>query len=190
MGGNDNLSGVRILEHNFYPMRPAATGRAPTRALLAKLRATHVIQPKLNGDRVCLWVERDDSTYAQHRKGGAYSFMIRNRGQFAKLPAGTVLDGEVFGGKFYPFEVLRFGDLDLRTNGPEARALLAERVCRWLGEEWLFAEPTLAQLDQMATDFPATRQWEGVVCKRRGSAYRPHAKPTHESPDWFKLKWC
>ena len=178
------------MKRNFYPMRPTVTGLRPDCAWLAENRGEFIIQPKLNGDRVCLWIERDGSTYAQHRKGGAYTFRIRNAGAFTKLPAGTVLDGEVLGSNFYPFEVVQFGDLDLSGMGVEHRAKLAELACHWCGVEWLFAEPTAAQLAQWEADWPITRAVEGVVVKRLGCQYRPHSRVFHESPDWFKLKWC
>ena len=178
------------MKRNFYPMRPSVTGLRPDCAWLAENRGEFIIQPKLNGDRVCLWVEANGGTYAQHRKGGAYSFRIRNAGAFTKLPAGTVLDGEVLGSNFYPFEVVQFGDLDLSGMGVEHRAKLAEMACHWCGVEWLFAEPTAAQLAQWEADWPATRRVEGVVIKRRGCRYLPHSRVFHESHDWFKLKWC
>lgn len=173
------------LNRDFFPMRPTATGKMPVPALVNELRGRFVIQPKLNGDRAILWV-LDGEIYIHNRHGGEYRLMVRNRATFARLPRGTVLDGEVFGGKFHPFEVVRYGDLDLSERGAEARCRLAESLCGWLEIEWLFAEPSAEWLNAGAANAP---QWEGVVCKRRDAVYRPCKKSHHESADWFKLKW-
>ena len=169
-------------------MRPSVTRLRPDCAWLAENRAEFILQPKLNGDRVVLWIERDGWT-AQNRHGSRYSFRIRNAADFAALPSGTVLDGEVIGSNFYPFDVLRIGDLDLTGAPVENRIGAVKSLCAACRVEWRYSEPTPAQLVQWETDYPLTREVEGVVAKRKGSKYQIHAKPFHEADDWLKFKW-
>lgn len=173
------------IKPNFFPMRPTATGKIPTIRTIAGLRDKFTIQPKLNGDRVVLWVMAGE-VYTHNRHGSEYKMMVRNRNLFTKLPVGTILDGEVFGGKFFPFECLSFGDIDYTANTAETRCKLAECICYLLGIEWLFAEPTESWL---AAGSANGSEWEGVVIRLRNSAYVPCKKPFHESDSWFKLKW-
>jgi ATP-dependent DNA ligase len=174
------------LYSNFFPMRPTATGKAPTVSLLKTLRDKFVVTPKLNGDRAILWVLADE-VYIHNRHGSAYTFMVRNRASFAQLPVGTVLDGEVFNRNFYPFECLAYGDADYTKQPAWKRLKLAEKLCQLLGIDWLFAEPTDEWIGNGAAN---GTQWEGVVLRLRNSIYRPCGKPFQESSEWFKLKWA
>src|SRR5712671_2028937 len=99
----------RALNLPFYPMRPRRgpdidAGRI--KKILEEIDGKKfVVQPKLNGDRVLLAVRKDE-VQAANRHGSWYTKRVRNAGDFVKLGIGTVLDGEVFGGEFFPFEAL------------------------------------------------------------------------------------
>lgn len=171
------------LSKNFFPMRPTATEELPTGKWLKKLVKDYIIQPKLNGDRAVLWVKAD-GIYVQNRRGGEYSFGVFNRTDFEKLPVGTILDGEVWQRKFWPFECLAYGDLDLTERGPEIRCTMAEKISQMLGHEFIF-QPVDAKWLQNAE----RGVWEGFVAKRRGTPYRPAHRAQAHSWGWYKFKW-
>ena len=159
-------------------MRPTAVAEKCTIENVARL-SDYVIQPKLNGDRVILTMT-DDGVELMQRHGAPYTFMVRNRNEFASLPAGTVLDGEVFASNFHPFE----------TVGPEpveVRVSAAKTICLMLGVEWLFDTPGPEFYAAGRDNLP---MFEGIVAKRVGGKYRPTKKHWHESQDWLKLKWA
>jgi len=103
-------------------------------------------------------------------------------GAIAKLPAeNLILDGEITwdrSGAYHVFDIVWLGDRDVRVLPlEERRALLAQ----------LPMQPPLQRV--VALDDPnpwerASREgWEGVIAKRRGSAYE-HRR----SPHWLKMK--
>jgi len=94
-------------------MRPTATDTTLSpRNVLATVRrleaAGYLIQPKLNGDRVLL-VKRGWIVEAYNRRGSRYGFSVHAISDWRALPEGTLLDGEGWQGRFYPFEALEIG---------------------------------------------------------------------------------
>lgn len=147
--------------------------------LVRGLLADYVVQPKLNGDRVLL-VKRNGIVEAWNRHGSRYSFSVNAMADWGGLPDGTILDGEGWQGRFYPFEAV------IDDAPVEARVEAARRYCLELGNAFIFDTPTDAFLRNGADNLP---QWEGVVAKKRGSIYRWNRKAHFESIDWLKLKW-
>ncbi len=178
----------------FFPMRPIAGAKLSAgnfQRELAKIRRTHILQPKLNGDRACVAV-LGDTVRIQSRRGDWYSHTV-NLQPFHNLNAGTLLDGEVWQGEFYPFEVLAGRGISALRSSVEERIDMAESVCHHLNIEWQFGSRTDGWiLDELCREGqePLTRQWEGIVAKLRGSSYRMLGAAHQESPEWIKLKWC
>ncbi len=169
------------------PMRPTATGllltRDNVRAVVADLEADGwLVQPKLNGDRVLL-VKRAGIVEAWNRHGTRYSFSVA-AADWRGLPDDTLLDGEGWQGRFYPFEAIELAGEYLGRQCPAIRASVARELCRRLGNAFLFDRPAVAWLDNCRDNLPA---WEGIVAKR--GRYYPTGKPWQESADWLKLKW-
>src|SRR5574337_416158 len=143
------------LEMPFYPMRPVR-GRALQRpsgiktlweeAVRDKL---WVMQPKLNGDRVILAVVRG-KVFAQNRHASWYQKKIGNAADFLKLPDRTCLDGEVFKGNFYPFEVLACNGRSLLRTEVHERVQWARDFVRHINHPWLF-EPPSVEWDRKST---------------------------------------
>jgi ATP-dependent DNA ligase len=173
----------------FYPPRPLH-GKALTKAtvfdFIKKMSKTHLVQPKLGGDRAIV-VKLGDTLRAFNRHYGPYKQSVTLT-RWANLPEGTVLDGEVYKKEFYPFEVVKYGPENLMAKGPEDRAAKAKTISAEVGQPYLFDTPT----PESASEFIAmdgTNKWEGIVCTERGSRYTPLASAGQESRTWIKLKW-
>jgi ATP-dependent DNA ligase len=141
------------------------------------------IQRKLNGDRAML--ERTAAgVRLWNRYGGNYGFAV-NLKPYRDLATGTVLDGEVYRGEFYPFEQISDG------SDTVERIRDCELLCRFVGVPYLFGGVTNDWLMGEVT-LPAsrTRQFEGVVCKLASAKYVPLKTETQDSPTWTKLRWC
>lgn len=164
-----------------FPMRPqlfAKLTRANVLAVVHDLAQTHIIQPKLNGDRVVLR-KIDGRLVAESRFGKPYSFSVHAATDWAGLPDGTVLDGEGWQGHFWPFEAV----IDATV---EERVAEAKRLCAVHRRPFIFDAPTDAWLLNASDNLP---QWEGIVAKERGTAYEWLGKPARESWQWLKAKW-
>jgi ATP-dependent DNA ligase len=162
-------------------MRPVmAEALTPQNVLsvVRELSAGYVLQPKLNGDRVILR-KVNGAIECFNRHQSRYSFNVNAVLDWAGLPDGTVLDGEGYHGKFYPFEVVNDAPV-------EERVASAKRICLSLGNAYIFDAPTDAWLLRCADNLP---QWEGIVAKQRGTKYEWLTKPHHTSWQWLKCKW-
>lgn len=178
---------TRLLDGHFCPMRPISAARLYSDNAVELVRAaaeTHIIQPKLNGDRVLL-VKRNGSVSLFNRKRGEYGYRLDTR-PWLSLPDDTILDGEGWRHGFYPFDVLMVGGESHIESPVESRTAEAKRICLAAGQDWLFDTPTDAWLLNGADLLPT---WEGVVCKLKGSKYTPLAFDRYQSWEWFKLKW-
>lgn len=170
------------------PMRPQMGVKLTADNVLyevAKMKAKgYIVQRKLNGDRGVLEMTRL-GLLLWNRYGSLYSASGVDLAAWNTLPLGTVLDGEVYLGEFYPFEVIN-------DKLQEQRITDAEAMCRRCGQPYIFGGITNDWLIGEVTldDNPKTRMWEGVVCKLAGAKYVPLKKPDHESPTWQKCKWC
>ena len=178
-------------------MRPTARGIKLTADNVIDecwaIGGTHVLQPKLNGDRAGLAVIEGNRVVIQSRRGDWYPFEVQNRNTFAKsCSPGTLFDGEVYRKVFYPFELLAINGESLLREPVEARIYSAREVCETIGVPWLFSPPCSEWLKAQATAIepPLTRQWEGVVAKMKGTPYKILGAAHQESPEWTKLKWC
>ena len=172
-----------------FPMRPAM-GLTLTAANVIRLvrkaeRIGFMVQPKLNGDRVILR-KIDGKVEAWNRRGSRYSFSVNADANWQGLPDDTLLDGEGWQCKFYPFEALRIGGQDLTGACVTVRAAAAKDLCRKLGNGWLFDRPADAWLRLCRENLPT---WEGIVAKKTGTPYTPTKKMFHDSDGWLKLKW-
>jgi ATP-dependent DNA ligase len=144
-----------------------------------------VIQPKLEGDRACVGVI-DGKVYIQNRHGSWYKHRVNNLDDFKKLPNATVLDGEVFKGKFYAFDCLvSDGTVHLMATASE-REVLAFQLTKYLRHEWKFERPSKAWVAKLHAQMPI---FGGVVLKRMNSEYVIHGSPNQSSLNWLKRTW-
>ena len=170
-----------------YPMRPSATrewSREQIVAMVPELSSKYIVSPKLDGDRVVLIVGDAGDTVVWNRHGSEYRFNVWNRGDFGRhIPAGSILDGEVWSRNFHPFDCVKWGDTDVSMMPVEQRIEYARQACELIGIPYLFNQPSPAWLRAAGDEI------EGVVIKLRGSPYRWQKRPHHDSPDWLKLRW-
>jgi ATP-dependent DNA ligase len=162
-------------------MRPVMADKLTPANVLAVVHALaddYIIQPKLNGDRVILR-KVNGSIEVFNRHQGRYTFNVNAVLDWAALPECTVLDGEGYAGKFYPFEAVMDAPV-------EARIAEARRLCLLTGNAFIFDAPTDAWLLRCQDNLP---QWEGIVAKQRGTRYEWLHKPNHTSWQWLKCKW-
>lgn len=171
-----------------FPMRPTPGPLFTARNILRIVRdlaaSGFLIQPKLNGDRVLLR-KTAGQIEAYNRHGSRYGHNLDVTG-WTELPDDTLLDGEAWQGRFWPFEALEIAGNSLAGECVSIRATAAKDFCRTLGHAYLFDRPADAWLRLCRENLPA---FEGIVAKRIGSPYKPIKKPFHKSAHWVKLKW-
>jgi hypothetical protein len=143
-----------------------------------------LLQPKLGGDRAVLGVT-PAALHICNRHGGWLHQGIKNRGLLQELQSGTVLDGEVIDGHFYPFECLADGGTSLVAHPTEWRITCARTLCARIGVQWLFAPPTLAYIRKMRANLP---RWEGYVAKSN-LPYPLGRSASEETTRWTKHRW-
>jgi bifunctional non-homologous end joining protein LigD len=101
---------------------------AEVEALLAEAKV--IAQPKLDGARVLLHVL--DEVVATNRAGQLTALAPAELlACAAAAPKGTILDGELVGSTYHVFDLLRFGDKDLRSQG---------YLTRWLALDTLLVD--------------------------------------------------
>jgi len=173
----------------FFPMRPTHGPRITKRfvkTILEQMETKrYLFQPKLNGDRVLLGIS-DRQVVASNRHYGWYQFQVQNATAWLKLGDGTLFDGEVFKGNFYPFELLALEGRSYKANTVEERAIMAMQMCRLCGVQWMYPEPTKKWLLNLGANLPA---YEGVVRKRGDIGYMMLPNASATSPGWLKMKW-
>jgi hypothetical protein len=148
-------------------------------------RQDWVIQPKLEGDRACVGV-LNKNVYIQNRHGDWYKKRVNNLEDFRRLPSGTVLDGEVFKGNFYPFDCLALAGKSYLLNTAGEREVLAFQVSKILKHDWMFERPNKRWVSALRGNMPIHG---GVVLKRMGSPYIIPGDPSKLSLDWMKQCW-
>lgn len=164
---------------------------------------TWAMEPKLDGWRWQSIVERGEPPVSKvvgggvavrsigGRNGKEHQTPLRIENQLAKLPAGTVLDGELVAGKsssdvgrtdlsgterLILFDVLAFNGQDC-TQHPwsERRKLLEGAIKSFAVEDPVVVVPT-AQVDPRILNGWIDLGIEGAVCKRRDAPYRPGSR--------------
>lgn len=165
----------------FFPMRPVNGSPVKEFADLAPSK-DYVDQPKLNGDRVCVGVVKKQ-IYCQNRHGKWYSYNVSNLSEFLKLPSGTILDGEVYGSNFYPFEAIVVGGKDLSIECPSVRIAEAKKLCISIKTQWLF------DYDPKKLSIAPKNIWEGKVRKKLKSKYIRAGSANMANDNWIKNKW-
>lgn len=183
-----NLKICAGLSHPYFPPRPTPgvpLNKGNCDGYVKRESVRYHLQPKLNGDRAlfCLF---GGKTSLSSRHGHTYSFSCENLRVFNNLPDGTVLDGEVWQKRYYPFEAVVIGGSSLMLECPSVRARFAQYICERLSIQWLFDQPTQEWINNLNSN---GKHWEGVVKKLRGSPYHPLASADQNSGTWFKNKW-
>ena len=178
---------VKGLSMPFFPMRPKTGRRILTmddvRDIITRLKDGWTVQLKLNGDRAEVGTDAD-GVHIANRHGTWYGLPVL-LDSFKSLPVGTLLDGEVYKKKFYPFEVLAFGGESMLRCTPAQREAQAKEVCRGLNIPWMY-EVDEGLLSKFTANMPMI---EGVVLKMAGSPYIPLSTATRESDSWIKWKF-
>lgn len=173
----------------LFPMRPRSgpdITKARINIILEEMESKKFVwQAKLNGDRAVLGV-RDDRVMVCNRHGGWFGHTIANAGAFLKIGNGTVLDGEVFGRNFYPFEALAVEGRSFIWNTTEEREIIAMQMCRLAGVAWMYPRPTKAWLSQLSKNLP---KYEGMVRKKADASYIPLGSASQTSSGWVKQRW-
>lgn len=183
------------LRPTFFPMRPATGFRIRSvdhiHRLLDQVAAgSHILQPKLNGDRGTLTVI-DGEVFIFNRHGSAYRMTVLNRDDYLSLPDRTVLDGEIIERHFTPFEAVVLGGKSLMGECVTARIAEAKKIAEKY-DEWLFEYPTLEWLvKNFETQVPLNTRcrWEGVVKKATRRPYTVMGSDSQENTDWLRHRW-
>jgi hypothetical protein len=173
----------------FFPMRPAKGYRLTPDLVLDVLgrMANHrfIYQPKLKGDRALLGVVGRKVVVCT-RNYDWYPYQVENATSYlAKMGDGSLFDGVVSYGSFYPFECLAFDGRSLKCNTVEEREIIAMQMCRLCGIEWLFRTPTKKWL----LAGRANSRYEGVIRKRAGIGYAVQTNASETNSNWTVHLW-
>lgn len=172
----------------FFPMR-ARHGHRITRARIKKLLnemedPRYLWQPLLAGDRVLLAV-RNGSVVAYNGYYGTYHSIV-NENDFFKFSDGTLFDGIVQDGTFYPFECLSLDGRSLKANTAEERVLIAFQMCRLMKLPWKFSKPTRRWLSNLKNNLP---EFTGIIRKQANLPYFEQTSSIAQSQGWMRFKW-
>ncbi len=186
----DKLQVTRGIAMPFFPMRPTRGQVIKTKVDVAdvwrKMRSNAwIAQPKLNEDRAVL-AYVDGSIYIQNRYAQWMKQPV-NAEQWTDLPDRTVLDGGVYGKKFYAFEALAVWGRSFLMATSEERVVMAFQMSRLCKVPWMFESPERSWLDARQANLP---KYEGVVLKMRNAPYVIAGSPDQESANWFKCRWA
>lgn len=176
----------------ILPMRPTFAGILKSEDDLRTVLSLPnvIVQPKLGGDRVVLHKEESELK-AFNRKGEPYKFSF-NTHPWMAIPRGTILDGEVFGGEFHPFDCLQFNGASLMEEKAIVRIGWAAEFCAFACVQFMFRAASFEWLRAAMAENRGKgqrMQWEGVVVKDANSTYVPLSNYRHESYTWRKYKW-
>lgn len=190
-----NPAGKIVIAHGiampFFPIRPYPGHLLRNQGSVEEFywqelrKHDWVIQPKLDGDRACVGVLHG-KVYIQNRHGSWYKHRVNNLEDFKKLPSGTVLDGEVFKGNFYPFDCLASAGKSYLMMTAGEREVMAYQAVKYIGHEWQFTRPNKAWVAKLHEHSPI---YGGVVLKRMESPYIISGDPSKVSLDWMKRCW-
>jgi hypothetical protein len=188
----DRVVIARGIAMPFLPIRPVSSSELRNQGNVEEFywkqlrKEDWVIQPKLEGDRACVGV-LDKNVYIQNRHGQWYTKRVNNLEDFRRLPSGTVLDGEVFKGNFYPFDCLALAGKSYLLNTVGEREVLAFQVSKILKHEWKFERPS------KNPGWPrcvATCRCGAALCSSAmGSPYIIAGDPTKQNLHWMKRTW-
>ena len=171
----------------MFPMRPKSgrqiTTKTDIKDIFTRIKSGWTVQLKINGDRAQVGVN-ENGVHVANRHGGWYGLSV-DITEWQSLPPGTLLDGEIFKKKFYPFEVVSYDGLSLDRSTPANREAKARWLCEKHKVQWLY-EPTQVVLSKMRENMPVI---EGVVLKMANTPYLPLSTATRESDSWIKWKW-
>ena len=171
----------------MFPMRPKSgrqiTTKTDIKDIFTRMKSGWTVQLKINGDRAQVGVN-ENGLHVANRHGGWYGLSVDTT-EWKSLPPGTLLDGEIFKKKFYPFEVVAYDGLSMDRSTPADREAKARWLCEKHGVQWLY-EPTQGVLSKMRENMPVI---EGVVLKMANTPYLPLSTATRESDAWIKWKW-
>lgn len=186
---SDEIEVVKGWTVPFFPMRPASGPTLTRKVALEILEKQedhkYIYQPKLNGDRAILAVVKRQVIVC-NRHFGWYQFQVHNAATFLKLADGTIFDGEVWQGSFYPFDCLALEGRSYKQNTTDQREIMAWQMCRLLGVEWMFPKPTKKWLLALRGNLP---KYEGVVRKRADLGYFVLPNASGTSPGWLKYRF-
>jgi ATP-dependent DNA ligase len=171
----------------MFPMRPKSgrqiISKTDIKDIFVRRKSGWTVQLKINGDRAQVGVN-ENGIHVANRHGGWYGLSV-DLTEWKSLPIGTLLDGEIFKKKFYPFEALAYAGQSLDRHTPADREAKAKELCEKAGVSWLY-EPTPGILAKMRENMPII---EGVVLKMANTPYIPLSTATRESDTWIKWKW-
>ena len=182
---------IRGIAMPFYPLRPVDGYVLRNKSSIERLQKVidsglWIAQPKMHGDRACLGL-LDGKVYIQNRHGSWFKHKVKNADVFKKLPDKTVLDGEVFKGNFYPFEVLAIAGKNLTFQTCFEREVLALKTSEFLEIEWRFGKPSARWLSNLKKNMP---DFDGVVLKRAAMQYVIPGAASGLCCDWIKHRWA
>lgn len=171
----------------FFPMRPITGPVLQDESDIAEIEAAkdYFWQPKLGGDRV-LMAKVDGKLWFANRHGSWYSFSVENSKLWQPIPGQTLLDGEVYKKKFYPFEALVVAGKSHMRDCVTVRAQIAKELCEKYGEKFLF-DPVSPDWIRNGISMKRT-DWEGLVGKKKNSPYLILGVKK-DSPQWVKRRW-
>lgn len=147
-------------------------------------------QQKLDGNRVLVCVQGDD-TFGTNRSGQKTDVPKAILEGVGMLPEGTVVDGEVLGGEYWLFDVLKLGEREVTSLTCEARwQMLSDEIEPGLsGPVRVLKSAIGAKAKRALYQTLLDSKAEGIVFKERKAPYtagRPASKGTQRKHKFIK----
>jgi ATP-dependent DNA ligase len=155
--------------------------------VMQRVKNGDTVQRKLNGDRAVM-VAQDSRISLFNRHGENFRHPVVNTSLFSQFGL-TVLDGEVWRSKFWPFEAIVWKGQSLIERGPAEREAMAYHACGLVNLPWIYALDRNWLYGELRQEHSLSSQWEGVVIKQKDSPYRVLGTDTQDSETWTKWKF-
>jgi hypothetical protein len=174
----------------FLPMNPQMGPPIHTRpqirdAIHELNTGEKIVQPSLNGRRVCLAVV-DRNVFIQDEAGRWVTRPPRNGRDFLKLPNNTCLDGYLVHNEFYSGDCLSVRGQSLLGRTAVERETVALQLAKFLHHPWHFGRPSSKFIRAARHNLP---EIQGLTFKDYMSFYILLSARDQTSKQWLKRLW-
>ena len=144
-----------------------------------------VFEQKADGNRILLSTQGGDApAVAITRNGTRYTKRLSEAMKNFRWPHQLTLDGELVGDDFWVFDIPEVANKPMMLNlGPRRQELESLFATGLLDPFRLIPQASTPEDKQMMLDLAIARGWEGLMVKRKESAYR-----AGRSQSWLKAK--
>lgn len=174
----------------FLPMNPQIGLPLHTRTQIKSAveeldNETVLVQPTINGQRVCLAVV-DKNVFITDQAGRWVTCPPHNGHDFLKLPNNTCLDGFIVHNNFYAADCLAIRGQTLLGKTATERETVAYQLTKFLHHRWMFHRPSPKFIRAARHNLP---EFQGLTLKDYMSFYTLLSSQSQTSKAWLNRLW-